>query len=387
MKKLILFIILIVLVLAGIKLIKNKNDELANESFAVKPIFTVNVVKAKSKIVEERSTFIAKLESTLAPKISTKVAAYIKKVHVVENQEVKKGDLLISIDSKEIEKSLIQIKNSIKSIQLSIDSMNANVSSLRNETKASKSKLDRNKILYKVGGLSKEKFENSEVEYQLKKAKVDSTLKSIEAKTYELKAIENSYDSKKASLEYYNIKSPINGIVDSIMLKTGDMALAGKTILTLLSKEQKLTFTFSNSEIKKDLEVIVNNDSNNNVKTKISKILKSSDKFLYQAQIDLNTYLDLAIGSFVNIEVITKKQEAKALPINTILHRKDGTYVVLYEEDENKNAKFSFKKVEVLVQSEDYVITNPVIEQSVALASESKLVILPSSNNYTIVEK
>ena len=383
MKKLILFIILIVLVLAGIKLIKNKNDELANESFAVKPIFTVNVVKAKSKIVEERSTFIAKLESTLAPKISTKVAAYIKQVHVVENQEVKKGDLLISIDSKEIEKSLIQIKNSIKSIQLSIDSMNANVSSLRNETKASKSKLDRNKILYKVGGLSKEKFENSEVEYQLKKAKVDSTLKSIEAKTYELKAIENSYDSKKASLEYYNIKSPINGNVDSIILKTGDMTLAGKTILTLLSKEQKLTFTFSNSEIKKDLDVIINK----NIKTKISKILKSSDKFLYQAQIDLNTYLDLAIGSFVNIEVITKKQEAKALPINTILHKKDGTYVVLYEEDENKNAKFSFKKVEVLVQSEDYVITNPVIEQSVALASESKLAILPSSNNYTIVEK
>ena len=383
MKKLILFIILIALILGGIKLIKDKNDDLANEPKAVKPIFTVNIVKAELKTVEETSNFIAKLESKNAPKISTKVAAYIEKVHVVENQEVKKGDLLISIDSKEIEKSLIQIKNSIKSIQLSIDSMNANVSSLRNETKASKSKLNRNKILYKVGGLSKEKFENSEVEYQLKKAKVDSTLKSIEAKTYELKAIENSYDSKKASLEYYNIKSPINGIVDSIILKTGDMALAGKTILTLLSKEQKLTFTFSNSEIKKDLDVIINK----NIKTKISKILKSSDKFLYQAQIDLNTYLDLAIGSFVNIEVITKKQEAKALPINTILHKKDGTYVVLYEEDENKNAKFSFKKVEVLVQSEDYVITNPVIEQSVALTSESKLAILPSSNNYTIVEK
>ena len=383
MKKLILFIILIALILGGIKLIKDKNDDLANEPKAVKPIFTVNIVKAKLKTVEETSNFIAKLESKNAPKISTKVAAYIEKVHVVENQEVKKGDLLISIDSKEIEDNLNQIKNSIKSIELSIQSINANVFSLKNESKASKNRLERNKILYKIGGLSKEKLENSEVEYQLKKAKVDSTIKSIEAKTYELKAIRNSYDSKKTSLEYYNIKSPINGIVDNIILKTGDMALAGKTILTLLSKEQKLTFTFSNSEIKKDLDVIINK----NIKTKISKILKSSDKFLYQAQIDLNTYLDLAIGSFVNIEVITKKQEAKALPINTILHKKDGTYVVLYEEDENKNAKFSFKKVEVLVQSEDYVITNPVIEQSVALASESKLAILPSSNNYIIVEK
>lgn len=383
MKKLILFIILIALILGGIKLIKDKNDDLANEPKAVKPIFTVNIVKAELKTVEETSNFIAKLESKNAPKISTKVAAYIEKVHVVENQEVKKGDLLISIDSKEIEDNLNQIKNSIKSIELSIQSINANVFSLKNESKASKNKLERNNILYKIGGLSKEKLENSEVEYQLKKAKVDSTIKSIEAKTYELKAIRNSYDSKKTSLEYYNIKSPINGIVDNIILKTGDMALAGKTILTLLSKEQKLTFSFSNSEIKKDLDVIINKKE----KVKITKILKSSDKFLSQAQIELNTYLDLPIGSFVNVEVITKKQDAKALPINTILYRKDGEYVVVYEEDENKNVKFSFKKVEVLVQSENYIITNPIIEQSVALASESKLAILPSSNNYIIVEK
>ena len=381
MKKIVLFVILITIILGAIKLIKNKKDDLSSLQTAQKPIFSLNVVEEKRRNIEQSSSFTAKLESSKSINLATKVTGFIEKIYVNENDIIKKGDLIIKIDSKELNESLKQIKNSIKSIQSSLQSIKANISSLENDLNASKNRLNRNSILYKAGGLSKENFELSNVEYEIKKSKLDSTLKSIEAKEYELKAMKNSYDSKKASLDYYNIKASKDGIAGEIFVNEGDLITANKAILTILDNKQKLTFSFASKDIIKGLEVIIN-DSNNLTKAKITKILKSANNSLYQAEIDLDTNLDLSIDSFVNIKVITKKTNDFSLPINTILHKKDGTYIVVYE-----NELFKFKKVEVVLQDDKFVVLKERVNQKVALASASKLATLPSSNNYKIVEE
>ncbi|MFT7003947.1 MAG: multidrug efflux pump subunit AcrA (membrane-fusion protein) [Sulfurimonas sp.] len=378
MKKIILVIVLIVIVLSGVVLIKNKSSELKNAPTAKMPLFNVNVVNVEEKTINEKSSFLAKLESQNAPQITTKISGFIKALYVKENQVVKKGDLLVEIDSSELQESLIQLENSIKSMEFSIQSVEVNVLSLQNDLKSTEHKLFRDKILFESGGLSKESYENSQVQTQLKKAKLDSTLKSIKAKKYELKAIRNSYLSKKESLKYYNIKAPIDAIVDRVILKVGDMASATKPILTLLDKKQKLTFSFAQNNIKKGLEVSIDKTIN----AKITKILKSSEMYLSVAQIDLDATLNYPVGSLVNIEVITKNVRGFALPINTILHKKDANYVVIYE-----GGVFEFKKINILAQNDEYVIISENISQMIALASESKLSILPSSSNYKIVEK
>ena len=386
MKKIVLIVVLILIVLGGVKLIKDKKDDLSSLETAQKPIFSVNVVREEKRTIEQSSSFTASLKSNNSINIATKISGFIEKIYIDENDIVKKGDLLVKIDSSEINQSLKQISNSIKSIGFLIDSIKTNINSLKNDLKASKNRLDRNNILFKAGGLSREKLENSEVEFEIKKAKLDSTQKSIKAKEYELKAMKNSYDSKKASLEYYNIKASQNGIIGDIYLNDGDLITAGKAILNLLDTKQKLTFLFASNEIKVGLDVLINNSNplDNVIKAKISKVLKSTSNSLYQAQIDLdsNNSLNLPIGSLVDIKVITKKANEFSLPSNTILYKKDGTYILIYEDK-----LFKFQKVEILVENQEFVILKNRIKQKVALASESKLAILPGSNNYKIVEK
>lgn len=379
MKKIVLFVILIAIILGAVKLIKDKKDDLGSLETAQKPIFSVNVVSAEKRLVEESSSFIASLESDNSINIATKISGFIEKIYVSENDIVKKGDLLVKIDSSEVNESLKQISNSLKSLEFSIDSIKANTNSLENDLKASRNRLARNNILFKAGGLSKEKLEISEVEYEIKKAKLDSSNKTINAKEYEHKAMKNSYNSKKSSLEYYNIKASQDGIIGNIFLNNGDLITAGKTILNLLDTKQKLTFLFASNNIKEGLEVLINNKT----KAKISKVLKSASNSLYQGEIslDLNNSLDLPIGTLVDIKVITKKTDEFSLPSNTILYKKDGAYVLIYEDK-----LFKFKKVQIEVQNEEFVILKEKISQKVALASESKLAILPSSNNYKIVE-
>lgn len=386
MKKIVLFVILIAIVLGAIKLIKDKKEDLSSLETAKKPIFSVNVVNEEKRTITQSSSFTAKLEASNSINLATKVSGFIEKIYVSENDIVKKGTLLIKIDSSEIVESLNQIKNSLKSIEFSIESLSANINSLENDLKASKNRFNRNNILYKAGGLSLEKLESSEVEYKIKKAKLDSTAKSIEAKKYELKAMKNSYDSKKASLEYYNIKASQDGVVGNIFLNNGDLCTAGKPILNLLDTKQKLTFLFASHDIKEGLEVLINNQKKQNkqIKAKITKVLKSASNSLYQGEISLdsNNSLDLPINSFLEIEVITKKATEFSLPSNTILYKKDGTYVLIYE-----NKLFKFKKVEIVLANDEFVVLTERIKQKVALASESKLAILPVSNNYKIVEK
>jgi hypothetical protein len=61
------------------------------------------------------------------------------------------------------------------------------------------------------------------------------------------------------------------------------------------------------------------------------------------------------------------------VPSNTLLHKTDGTYIVVYE-----NKKFSFKKVDLLMENTEEAIIKQCTTLPIAKASEAKLALLPS---------
>ena len=352
-KKIIITIVVILaVVLLGTKgkgLLEKRKQEVANEPLPITVQISVELAKAREGTLSSTSQFLAQINSDKSIKLSTKLAGFVKKVMVNEADEVKKGELLVTIDSVELKSN--------------IDALTATLRAQINDANVAQKIYSRNKKLYRVGGLPKEKLELSKVAYEAKVAMVNSTKEKIA--------------QLKHQLNYLKIRAPFDGIIDSVLLHEGDLAVAGKPIIAMSNQKQKLVFSFARSEnIKKGQIVLYKNKKIGTVKF----IYPTSKNGLISAEVALDKRLPLPIGASINIEVLTKSAKGCILPADTLLHKKDGTYVMVYN-----GKSFIPLKVNVEIETKDKVIVSPCPKYPVARGSEVKLSKLQAYNNVNII--
>jgi len=354
-KKLVITVVIVLAVVAlGIKgkgLLEKRKTEVANEALPSVEAVSVPIVHATEGTLRHTEGYLAQIVSDKSIKLSTKLAGYIEKVYVEESQVVKKGDVLVSIDAIEIRSN--------------IDALKATLLAQNNDLALAKSIYTRNEKLYNVGGLSKEKLDISKVTLQAKEAVITNTTQKIAQLEHQL--------------SYLKIIAPFDGVIDAILMHEGDLAATGKPIVSMSNGKKKLVFSYAPTKstvIVKDQMVLLDAEKIGHVKA----IYTTSKNGLVSAEVVLSSEIDLPVGSSVNIEVLTKEAQGCVLPHGTLLHKKEGTFVMAYE-------KGSFKplKVNVEMQEESQVILSPCPSGAVAQASEVKLAALPAYDKVEVL--
>lgn len=137
--------------------------------------------------------------------ITSKFMGFINHVNVSEGDIVKKGTLLYSIDSTEIDSKKRQVLLSIQMYE--------------NQYKTMKRNYDRYSRLYNKGLVSK--FEVEQLELGSKNLR-----DMVEISKLQLKEVTNQYN-------YLSIKAPNDGVIVKKNIKTGEMAIPGMPALIL----------------------------------------------------------------------------------------------------------------------------------------------------------
>lgn len=356
MKK-ILFIILGLLIVAfiaykGKSLLEQRKTEITQEPLPKQDKITVTVVKAKQGTLKELQPYLAQVQADKSIKLSTKMAGYIQKIHVEESQKVEKGQLLATIDSEDLRSNIALLKTTL--------------AQQYNDLALAKQIYNRNQKLYNVGGLAKEQLDTSRVMMQGKTTVVSSTKEKI-------KQLEHQKT-------YLQIKAPFTGEIDIILQYEGDLASAGRAILTMSNRNKKLIFSYvdGKNSIKKGQKVYVNDEQIGTVK----QIRTLAKQGLIQAEVQTSKGLDLPVGSSLNIKVLTKEMSGCIVPSGTILHKKDGDFVMEYRE-----GKFVAISVKSLMSEGDSVLVSPCPALPIALEREVKLAILPVYGEVEVMEK
>ncbi len=353
-KKMIITIIVIIAVLAllmkGKGLLETRKTEISNEALPSVASVSVAVVKPTKGMMEKRESYLAQVGSDKSIKLSTKLAGYVEHVLVEESQKVKKGELLVHIDQTEL--------------QSNIQAVEATLVAQRHDVALAKSIYIRNEKLFNVGGLAKEKLDISKVAMNAKEAVIENTMQKI-------KQLEHQRS-------YLKIVAPFDGEIDSILLHEGDLAASGKPILSMSNGVKKLLFSYApqNTSIEKDQWVFSDRQKIGYIKS----IYTTSKNGLMRAEIKLTTTLHLPVGSSMNIEVLTKEAKGCIVPNDTVLHKKEGTFVMRYEK-----GKFTPMKVNVEMQESNNLLISPCPSVAVAQASEVKLARLPAYDKVEIL--
>ena len=213
--------------------------------------------------------YSASLKGTADVTIKPQVSGQLMEVCITEGQQVKKGDVLFRIDSRDA--------------QLELESAEANLLAAQAQESSAKLEYESNKNLYEKGIVSKYMLDNALNTYKQRKASVAQA-----------KAVA---DRARVNLGYCTITSPVTGLIGSVPVFAGDQVNTS-TYLTMVSGNAMMYAEFSVNESILEERATSNENTSIEAFPDVSFLFKSGSEYPHKGRITSMTgMVDRATGA------------------------------------------------------------------------------------------
>ena len=155
--------------------------------------------------------------------ISSKILGRIVRLNTDEGDSVKKGQLLVKLDSTDI---LAQINQARTSLDLSKESINL----AKVNVEKAQQDFDRAQRQFKDNIIPKEQYDHSQKALEAAKAEYSISQSRVPTVEAQLNVLKTQYENT-------SIFSPMDGVVAKRWVLTGDVVQAGQPILTIYDKK------------------------------------------------------------------------------------------------------------------------------------------------------
>ena len=177
--------------------------------------------KAKKGSFSKKVDATGEIFATELIDVGAQVSGQIKKLYVKLGDQVKKGDMIASIDSSTQQNSIDN-----KEAQLAI--YKAQLESAKVALNIAKTQFDRENALFAKNATSKQEFESAKNTYRANSAKI----KELEA---QIKQTNIELSTAKINLGYTKITAPRDGTVVSVQVEEGQTVNANQTTPTIVN--------------------------------------------------------------------------------------------------------------------------------------------------------
>ena len=150
--------------------------------------------------------------------VAARVSGMVTKIHIIDNQAVKAGDLLFEIDPEPY--------------QIKVDQAEAGLRRSKESAKGRKVEFERVKKIYAkdAGAVSQKDMVQNEVSYYKALAGIDSSKESL--------------NTAKVNLKFTKIYAEVDGYVSNINFQIGTQAVANQPILALVDTSSYWVFGY-----------------------------------------------------------------------------------------------------------------------------------------------
>jgi len=351
MKKIIFIVLAVAVAVVAARFLLSQKKAVAGLGTPQPVHYNVAVENAREGTVRETRRFLAQLLSDKSALIASKYSGRIRHIHVKENDRVKKGQLLVTLDDSEVRASIASLRSQKKALEADV----ANA----------KTQLERSALLLKSGGLSQEKYDNAKVFYETKKAALRGTAEKIR--------------QLESQLAYFNLRAPFAGKVGSLFADDGSLAVPGKPVLSINSGTQKLIFSYVETDrrILEGQTVLYRGEPVG----KVVRLYDDAKNALLVAEAKVTKALAKANKSYLDIEVVTAEGKGCTVPQDALLHRNGQTFVMIHKE-----GRFEPLEVRTLLEDSQRALLETCPGYPVATASEAKLALLPTMGSVNLGE-
>lgn len=337
MKRMLLFFSIFLVVFACGKkdseVKETKREEIQAKTFVVSKV-------TKDDFYEVSGTVVSRNPVNIVSKTMGTVTA----INAEEGSFVKRGELLISLESPEIKASLERAQSAISEAEKALEMAKTNYQFAENTYK-------RYEGLYKERAISQQEFEN----IQTKRDIALNEVKRVEASLAQAKAEKMRVEGMAS---YLKIFSPVDGVVTSKQANLGMNIMPGMPLLTIETLD-KLRIEVNADEkifpiIKKGMLISVSFDSiKRDVKGVLNEYIPAIDSLsrTFKMKIDLPKDNLITIGMYGTVKIPMGKVEKILIPKSAIVVKGQLTYVYVLDD---KNVA-SMRLVRVGKEEGDYI--------------------------------
>lgn len=399
--KIILGIVMVFIILGVFLIEKNKGIK-------------VNVLEVKPRTISQTFNEEGEVISQVQCPISSVSGGRIIDLPVSEGQQVKKGEILVIMDSKELEFQLAQLKGNLKSLEgeeakvyqkplsSTVKSQQLQVEQAERDLQTAVLNYNRASELYQAGALNNSEYK--EAENLVQKAK-----NYLQQQKEALSLIYESHNPDSGTKSYYTgrkealeaqirlvnyqignckIKSPIDGIVSNLSVKKGEVISPGIPVMTVFQKDDYEIEVFVLTEDIRYIKLGMKVDLIQETKDKDIffegrvkwiapfAIEKTSALGLEEKRIKIilkpiiSGGVDLRPGYSLDVKFTVAKQENKLVVPKTALFKyesSDGLWVVREGKAQIQTVKKGFENgrevvIENGLKEGDLVILNPQLK-------------------------
>lgn len=308
-----LFLLTLTLLLSSCE----KKHEIVEKKDLVKSVY---VIFPKANKDNEKRVFNALATSNNQIKLSFKVQGDLNYFKLKNGDEIKKGDLLASLDSKPYELKVSQVSYALSEAKATLQN--------------AKSTYDRTKKLYINQNASASDIDNARANYNASEAKVNNVSKELEY--------------AKLQLSYTKLYAPISGYVSSKFVSQNENIAVGTPIVLISDKlvdevtvhlpESYINKIKAGDEVKVAFTSIDNEIFEGNI-SEISKFISENSKtYLVIVKLKKSTSsIKSGMSADVSFSILNQdKQQLFKVPSNSVLNDNKGYFVYILEQKDNK---------------------------------------------------
>jgi multidrug efflux system membrane fusion protein len=323
----------------------------------------VTVARAVAKTVPVQVEVIGNVEAYSNVSVRAQMAGEIERAYFTQGQDVKKGQLLFTLDRRPVEATLHQYE--------------ANLARDQAQLANARAQAERNGKLFEAGIISKDQYDTFRTNAQA----LEATERADKA------AIENA----KVDLSYCSISSPIDGRTGSYQVYPGNIAKVNDTVLVVINQIRPVYVTFAVpeqylGEVKKYLAVgplvvqaFIPNDPRPPAVGQLAFIDNAVDTTTGTIKMRAsfqNPDNRLWPGQFVNVVVrLTTRPNSTVVPSQSVQTGQAGKYLFVVKPDETAELR--------PVVAGESVNGETVIEKGVApgdtVVTDGQLLLAPGS--------
>tara|TARA_B100000497_G_scaffold37879_1_gene44502 strand:- start:13414 stop:14688 length:1275 start_codon:yes stop_codon:yes gene_type:complete len=168
----------------------------------------VEVTSIRLIDIVETVAATGKIQPEVEIKLSSEVSGEIIELPIIEGQQVKKGDLLVSINPDLVQAMLDQSQAGLQNVKAQLTQAEANLANVETN-------FDRNKSLFEKGVISRSDWERSQTDYEVAQANVRSAY-------YNVESAKSSVKQSRDNLSRTSIFAPRDGTISKLSVELGE---------------------------------------------------------------------------------------------------------------------------------------------------------------------
>ncbi|NMM48069.1 efflux RND transporter periplasmic adaptor subunit [Marinigracilibium pacificum] len=255
----------------------------------------VELAEAEARTITERVGATGVVQPVTEIKISPEVSGEIIKLHVVEGQKVKKGDILAELRKDNFELALNRTVANLNQQRASLKASESNMIKAKANLDRAKLDYDRNKKLYQEKVISDAEWQTAENNYQIAIQDYEAAQKNVEAARYNVASFQATVSDARENLSLTKIFAPQDGTISKLSVEEGETVVGTNQ---MAGTEMMILANLNNMEVRVDVN---END-----------IIRISNNDTVEIDVDAYSHLDRMFKGVVTQIANTAKDKVSA---------------------------------------------------------------------------